>query len=77
MARTSDGEEWALAMLLSRKVSTQINESEVGCVASQTHKWNEMELKGERASCLSSTRADTRRFIAGAIHTTSILRNDR
>ena len=77
MARTSDGEERALAMLLSRKVSTRINESEVGRVASQTRKWNKTELEGERASCLSSTRADARRFIAGAIHPTSTLRNDR
>ena len=77
MVRTSDGEEWALVMSLSQKVSTQINESEVGRTASQTRKWNETELKGEQASCLSLTRADARCFIAGMIHTTSTLWNDR
>jgi hypothetical protein len=58
MARTSDGEERALAMSLSRKVSTRINESKVGRVASQTRKRNETELKGKRASCLTRTETE-------------------
>ena len=41
MTGTDDGEEQALAMSLSQKVSTRINESKVGRVASQTRKRNE------------------------------------